>query len=206
MQEPLAKYPDNLSAKQKDRLNRLEGLYLEWNRKINLISRRNTDNFYLHHVLHSLSISMIFKFMPGTRILDAGTGGGFPGIPLSIVLPDCEFVLADSVKKKITAVNDIIKKLGIKNAKAIWTRLENIDDSFDFVVSRAVAPFPVLVKWTAGLIRQASMNELPNGILTLKGGNLADELKDYPQCTIYDLRDYFDQEYFREKKIVYMPV
>ena len=206
MQEPLAKYLDNLSAKQRDKLNRLEELYLDWNNKINLISRRDMDNFFLHHLMHSLSISRIFNFTPGTRILDAGTGGGLPGIPLSIVLPDCEFVLADSVKKKITAVNDIIRQLGITNAKAIWTRLENIDDNFDFVVSRAVAPFPVLAKWTAGLIRGPSMNEQPNGIITLKGGNLADELRDYPQCIIYDLRDYFDEEYFREKKIVYMPV
>jgi len=203
---PINKYFNTLPEAKKVMLYQLEKLYSYWNEKCNLVSRRDMKFFVLHHVIHSLSITKVIRFVPGTRILDAGTGGGFPGIPLAAVCPECSFTLADSTRKKITAVSDIIEKLGINNAKAVWTRVENINEKFDFIVSRAVAPFPVLVKWTVKRINESSGNKLPNGLIVLKGGNLSEELKNYPQCRIYNLREFFDEEYFAEKKIVYMAV
>lgn len=206
MDNYLSKYFHDLPVTSIDKLNCLKKLYAEWNKKINLVSRKDMDNFFLHHVLHSLSIVKIISFNRGTRILDAGTGGGLPGIPLAIVFPDCYFTLADSVRKKITAVNDIISKLDLNNAEAIWSRIENIKEKYDFAVARAVAPLPDLVKWTESLIRKKSLNELPNGLISLKGGELSGELKNYPKCRIYKLNDFFKEEYFREKKIVYIPL
>lgn len=206
MDNPITKYFNTLPGTKKDKLNRLETLYAYWNNKINLVSRKDMDYFVLHHVIHSLSIVRMIRFSPGTRILDAGTGGGFPGIPLAVVFPECLFTLVDSVRKKVTAVNDISESLNLNNVEAVWTRIENIKDKYDFVVTRAVAPFPNLVKWTGNLIRKQSFNNLANGIITLKGGDLGDELKNYPECRIYELKDFFDEEYFREKKIVYLPV
>jgi len=203
---PITKYFNTLPGTKKDKLNRLETLYAYWNNKINLVSRKDMDYFVLHHVIHSLSIVRMIRFSPGTRILDAGTGGGFPGIPLAVVFPECLFTLVDSVRKKITAVNDISESLNLNNVEAVWTRIENIKDKYDFVVTRAVAPFPKLVEWTGNLIRKQSFNNLANGIITLKGGDLGDELKIYPKCRIYELKDFFDEEYFEAKKIVYMPV
>ncbi|MFO7853378.1 MAG: 16S rRNA (guanine(527)-N(7))-methyltransferase RsmG [Bacteroidota bacterium] len=206
MDNYLSKYFNDLPVTSIDKLNCLKKLYAEWNKKINLVSRKDMDNFFLHHVIHSLSIVKIISFSRGTRILDAGTGGGLPGIPLAIVFPHCYFTLADSVRKKITAVNDIISKLDLDNAEAIWSRVENIKEKYDFAVARAVAPLPDLVRWTGSLIHKKSLNEIPNGLISLKGGELSEEIKNYPECRIYKLNDFFDEEYFREKKIVYIPL
>ncbi|MEA1887548.1 MAG: 16S rRNA (guanine(527)-N(7))-methyltransferase RsmG [Bacteroidota bacterium] len=206
MDNHVSKYLSDLPKSTKDKLNCLEKLYAEWNKKINLVSRKDMDNFILHHVIHSLSIVKIISFSKGTRILDAGTGGGLPGIPLAIVFPGCYFTLADSVRKKIHAANDIIEKLDLNNVEAVWSRIENIKEKYDFVVARAVAPLPDLVKWTESLIHKRSINELPNGLISLKGGELSEELKNYPECRIYRLNEFYEEEYFREKKIVYMPL
>ncbi|MBN1388508.1 MAG: 16S rRNA (guanine(527)-N(7))-methyltransferase RsmG [Bacteroidales bacterium] len=206
MDNPINKYFNTLPGTTKDKLQQLEVLYSNWNNKINLVSRKDMDYFPLHHVIHSLSILKIIQFVPGTRILDAGTGGGLPGIPLAAVFPECFFTLADSVRKKIAAVSDISEKLGLYNVKAVWTRVEDLEDKYDFIVTRAVAPFPKIVKWTTKLVNKLSVNKLPNGIIALKGGQLSEELEDFPECRIYNLRDFFDEEYFREKKIVYMAV
>lgn len=206
MENLINKYFNTFSETKKDKIYQLETLYSYWNEKVNLVSRRDMDEFILHHVIHSLSILKVIRFEPGTRILDAGTGGGFPGIPLAVAFPECSFMLADSTRKKITAVSDIIEKLSLNNAEAIWTRVEDIKEKFDFVISRAVAPFPELVKWTAKRINDLSNNKLTNGLLALKGGNLSEELKNYPQCHIYSLSEFFSEEYFAEKKIVYMAV
>ncbi len=206
MENLIIKYFNTFSETKKDKIYQLETLYSYWNEKVNLVSRRDMDDFVLHHVIHSLSILKVIRFVPGTRILDAGTGGGFPGIPLAVAFPECSFMLADSTRKKITAVSDIIEKLRLNNAEAIWTRVEDIKEKFDFVISRAVAPFPELVKWTAKRINDLSTNKLPNGFIALKGGNLSEELKNYPQCRIYYLSEFFNEKYFAEKKIVYMAV
>ncbi len=206
MENLINKYFNTFSETKKDKIYQLETLYSYWNEKVNLVSRRDMDDFLLHHVIHSLSILKVIRFVPGTRILDAGTGGGFPGIPLAVAFPECSFMLVDSTRKKITAVSDIIEKLRLNNAEAIWTRVEDIKEKFDFVISRAVATFPELVKWTAKRINDLSTNKLPNGLIALKGGNLSEELKNYPKCRIYYLSEFFNEEYFAEKKIVYMAV
>jgi len=203
---PVEKYFTSLSNDKKDKLSSLESIYSDWNSRINLVSRKDMDDFVLHHVIHSLSISRIIKFRPGTRILDAGTGGGFPGIPLAVVFPDTSFTLVDSIRKKVNAVEDIRQKLDLQNVKTMWSRIEDIKDSFDFILSRAVAPFPDLLKWTRKLIKRQSNNKLPNGIIALKGGTLEEELINYPQCQVFNIRDFFNEEYFREKKIIYMEV
>jgi len=203
---PVEKYFTSLSNDKKDKLSSLESIYSDWNSRINLVSRKDMDDFVLHHVIHSLSISRIIKFRPGTRILDAGTGGGFPGIPLAVVFPDTSFTLVDSIRKKVNAVEDIRQKLDLQNVKTMWSRIEDIKDSFDFILSRAVAPFPDLLKWTRKLIKRQSNNKLPNGIIALKGGTLEEELINYPQCQVFNIRDFFNEEYFREKRIIYMEV
>lgn len=206
MDNPVEKYFTSLSNDKKDKLSSLESIYSDWNSRINLVSRKDMDDFVLHHVIHSLSISRIIKFRPGTRILDAGTGGGFPGIPLAVVFPDTSFTLVDSIRKKVNAVEDIRQKLDLQNVKTMWSRIEDIKDSFDFILSRAVAPFPDLLKWTRKLIKRQSNNKLPNGIIALKGGTLEEELINYPQCQVFNIRDFFNEEYFREKRIIYMEV
>ncbi len=206
MDNPVEKYFTSLSHDKKDKLRSLEAIYSGWNSRINLVSRKDMDNFVLHHVIHSLSISNIIKFRPGTRILDAGTGGGLPGIPLAIVFPDVSFTLVDSIRKKVNVVEDIRETLDLQNVKALWSRIEDIKDKFDFVISRAAAPFPDLVKWTRKLICGPSMNKLPNGLIALKGGNLEEELINFPQCQVFNIRYFLDEEYFGGKKIVYMEV
>jgi 16S rRNA (guanine527-N7)-methyltransferase len=202
----IEKYFPALPPSGKDKLIRMEAVYSEWNSKINLVSRKDMDKFTLHHVLHSLSISRFTDFSPGTRILDAGTGGGFPGIPLAIVFPEVYFTLADSIRKKINAVKEISQRLELENIDARWSRIEELKDKFDFVVSRAVAPFPELMRLSKGLIRHRSSGSVPNGLIALKGGDLSGELSNCPQSRIINISDFFDEEYFGSKKIVYMPL
>nr|WP_299341459.1 16S rRNA (guanine(527)-N(7))-methyltransferase RsmG [Allomuricauda sp.] len=197
-------FPD-LSEVQKQQFNALETLYQDWNRKINVVSRKDIDELYLRHVLHSLGIAKIQQFNEGSEILDVGTGGGFPGIPLAILYPETHFTLVDAIGKKIKVVQDVIDGLGLTNVKAIHGRVEDLDGQFDFIVSRAVAAMPTFTRWTKGKIKKESSHERRNGILYLKGGDLTEELKDFSTAQIFDLSDYFFGEFFETKKVVYLP-
>lgn len=181
-------------------------MYSDWNNKINVISRKDIANFNIHHLLHSLSIAKIIRFADNTKILDIGTGGGFPGIPLAIMFPSTSFTLVDSIKKKCSVAEDIAKSQNLTNVKVIWTRAEDLKNKYDFIVSRAVTAFPKFVSWTNGMVKHKQINSLKNGILYLKGGNLNDELKEYSnEVKIYELNKYFSESFFEEKKIVYLP-
>jgi len=201
-------YFPNLPADQLALLEQLDPLYREWNDKINVISRKDIDNLYLHHVLHSLAIAKVLKFVPGGRVLDLGTGGGFPGIPLAILFPETEFVLIDGIRKKITVVNEVAAALGLKNVQAFQQRAEERKGrSFDFVITRAVALMEKIVPWSLPLIRDEQLHALPNGILALKGGNVKEELKALPRGTyseIYPIKKMFSEEFFIEKSVVYV--
>lgn len=201
-------YFPGLPADQLALLEQLDPLYREWNDKINVISRKDIDNLYLHHVLHSLAIAKVVKFMPGARVLDLGTGGGFPGIPLAILFPETEFVLIDGIRKKITVVNEVAAALGLKNVQAFQQRAEERKGrSFDFVITRAVALMEKIVPWSLPLIRDEQLHALPNGILALKGGNVTEELKALPRGTyseIYPIKKMFAEEFFVEKSVVYV--
>lgn len=204
---PVASHFPHLTVGQFSQFERLGGLYRDWNEKINVISRKDIDELYLHHVLHSLALARFIDFRPGTRILDAGTGGGFPGIPLAIFFPEAEFVLADSIRKKIRVVEDIAREIGLTNVEARWTRVEEIPDHFDFVVSRAVTSFPEFVGWVRNRIRRGGFNDLHNGILYLKGGDLSEETKPFAEkIRIQPVSAYFEEPFFEEKKIIYLPV
>ena len=192
------KYFPNLSEKQKEQFSRLGELYADWNSKINVISRKDIDNFYERHVLHSLGIAKVISFKPKTKILDVGTGGGFPGIPLAILFPNCEFFLVDSIGKKIKVVNAVAESLGLKNVKAQQIRAEELKEKFHFVVSRAVTELPEFQKWVKSKFLSENFNDLPNGILYLRGeGDLGNK--------IFDLRTYFSEEFFETKKVVFIP-
>ncbi|MDX2415204.1 MAG: 16S rRNA (guanine(527)-N(7))-methyltransferase RsmG [Bacteroidales bacterium] len=196
-----------LTEEQINKMLILHKLYSEWNDKINVISRKDISNFNIHHLLHSLSIARLISFKKGSKILDIGTGGGFPGIPLAIMFPDVNFTLIDSIRKKTIVVEEVSKSLDINNVDVIWTRAEDLDDRFDFIVSRAVTAFPKFVSWTNGMIRKLNQNSLKNGILYLKGGDLDEELQDYvKKVTIYPLNNYFSESFFDKKKIVYLPL
>ena len=199
-------YFPELSAQQKEQFSLLQSLYEEWNAKINVISRKDMDNFYIHHVLHSLGIAKVISFMPGTQILDVGTGGGFPGIPLAILFPKAKFHLVDSIGKKIKVVEAIAGSLGLDNLTCQQARAESLKpQSFDFVVSRAVTAFPEFYQWTHKLIRPNGNNTLKNGILYLKGGDLTDELQPFKRKTlVFDLNSYFKEDFFETKKVVYL--
>ncbi|MGB0838332.1 MAG: 16S rRNA (guanine(527)-N(7))-methyltransferase RsmG [Flavobacteriaceae bacterium] len=204
--EILLKYFDSLTELQISQFEKLKELYTEWNEKINVVSRKDIDELYLRHVLHSLGIAKVMKFQAGSRILDVGTGGGFPGIPLAILFPDCEFLLVDSIGKKIKVVNGVADALGLTNLKAEHMRAEKVDGKFDFIVSRAVTQMPDFVKWVKTKIAKKQQNELKNGILYLKGGDLTQELSSFPNATLYDLKDYFQEEFFETKKVVHLPL
>ena len=199
------KYFPSLKTNQLDQFKLLEKLYQDWNQKINVVSRKDIDELYLRHVLHSLGIAKIQDFRPGAEILDVGTGGGFPGIPLAISFPESDFVLVDAIGKKIKVVNEVAEGLELTNVSTHHSRVENISGQFDFIVSRAVAAMPTFVRWTKGKIKKESIHERRNGILYLKGGDLQEELADYKTAEIFNLKDYFKEDFFETKKVVYLP-
>lgn len=200
------KYFTDLDEIQILQFKKLNELYQDWNLKINVVSRKDIDEIYLRHVLHSLGIAKIQKFNPGASILDVGTGGGFPGIPLAILFPETQFHLVDSIGKKIKVVEEVSEGLGLKNVKITNDRVENVDGQYDFIVSRAVAQMETFVHWVKGKIAKKSEHELKNGILYLKGGDLSEELKLYTTAKIYDLKDYFEEDFFDTKKVVHLPL
>lgn len=203
----IKKYFPELTTEQFEKISRLPELYKFWNAQINVISRKDEDNFMERHVLHSLGIAKVIEFSPGSKILDIGTGGGFPGIPLSIMFPDCQFTLVDSIGKKIKVVNEVASSLELKNVTGIHERAEKIAGHFDFIVSRAVTAMPAFLPWTKGKFSKEQKNSLPNGILYLKGGDLTEELsgirKDYE---IIPLDTFFEEDFFETKKVVYIPM
>ena len=204
--EIIHKYFKNLSDTQIEQFSKLQELYEDWNLKINVVSRKDIDELYLRHVLHSLGIAKVMQFKPRTKVMDVGTGGGFPGIPLAILFPETQFHLVDSIGKKIKVVNEVVEGLGLENVKTIHGRVEEVKDTYDFIVSRAVAQMETFVRWTKGKISKKQNHELKNGILYLKGGDLSEELKKYTTATIYDLPNYFDEPFFETKKVVHLPM
>jgi len=199
-------YFPNLTETQIAQFKQLETLYKDWNLKINVVSRKDIDELYLRHVLHSLGIAKVMSFLPGAKVLDVGTGGGFPGIPLAIMFPETQFHLVDSIAKKIKVVDDVIEGLDLTNVKTSHDRVENINGPFDFIISRAVAAMPTFVHWVKGKIAKPQNHPLKNGILYLKGGDLSEELAIYKTATIYNLTDYFKEEFFDTKKVVHLPL
>ncbi len=207
MSEDFLKYFPELTNAQKNRFLELKTIYDRWNRLINVISRKDMDNFYIHHVLHSMAIGKIISFNPGSTILDVGTGGGFPGIPLAILFPDSEFTLLDSISKKIKVVMSVREELGLDNVVTVCKRAEDLKERYHFVVSRAVTRFPEFVKIVRKNILRDSNNKLPNGIIYLKGGDLTEELAKYHNSVkIWRINSYFDEPFFETKKIIYLPV
>ena len=204
--ELILKYFPNLTEDQISKFKKLESLYQDWNLKINVVSRKDIDELYLRHVLHSLGIAKVISFNDNSKIIDVGTGGGFPGIPLAIMFPNCSFHLVDSIAKKIKVVDEVVEGLGLTNVKTTHCRVEEINDTFDFIVSRAVAIMPTFVHWTKGKIAKKQNNDLKNGILYLKGGDLTEELQEYKTATIYNLSDFYTEDFFETKKVVHLPL
>ena len=203
MEEILKQFP-NLTDNQIQQFEILQNLYEDWNAKINVISRKDIDELYTRHVLHSLGIAKILEFKPGSKIMDVGTGGGFPGIPLAILFPEVDFYLIDVIAKKIRVVNEVASALELKNVKAEQKRAELVNQEFDFIVSRAVTNMPDFVSWVNGKIRKNSKHELQNGILYLKGGDLTEELADFKKAEQFNLSDFFKDEFFETKKVVHL--
>lgn len=203
--ELINKYFPHITEEQRQRFTALDALYRDWNSKINVISRKDIDNLYEHHILHSLGIAQIINFKPDTRVMDLGTGGGFPGIPLAIMFPEVHFHLVDSIGKKIRVCDEVRTALGLTNVTTEWTRAENLKDKYDFVVSRAVMPLSDLVKLVRKNIATKTQNAMPNGLICLKGGELANEVLPMKAHTlITSLSDYFEEEFFETKKVVYV--
>ena len=202
----LKKYFPELSELQIKQFEKLEELYIDWNSKINVISRKDIDELYLRHVLHSLGIAKVQIFKPDARVLDVGTGGGFPGIPLAILFPETQFQLVDSIGKKIKVVQGVSEALGLKNLRADHMRAEKVKGEFDFIVSRAVTNMPDFVKWVRKKVTKKQNHELKNGILYLKGGDLTEELSVFTSTTLYKLSDYFEEDFFETKKVVHLPI
>ncbi|GAA4240606.1 16S rRNA (guanine(527)-N(7))-methyltransferase RsmG [Winogradskyella damuponensis] len=204
--ELILKYFPNLTENQIQQFEALEHLYKEWNSKINVISRKDIDELYLRHVLHSLGIAKVINFAPGSSILDVGTGGGFPGVPLAILFPESQFHLVDSINKKLKVINAVCEAIELTNVKTTHSRVEAIDEHFDFIVSRAVTTMPEFTTWVKGKIAKNQKNELKNGILYLKGGDLAEELKQYKTVKAFLLSDYFKEPFFETKKVIHLPL
>jgi 16S rRNA (guanine527-N7)-methyltransferase len=205
--ESVFRYFPSISDQQKAKLSQLKVIYDRWNSMINVISRKDMDNFYIHHVLHSLAIAKVINFNPGTRIIDVGTGGGFPGIPLAILFPDAEFTLLDSIEKKIKVVKAVSDELELTNVTPLRKRIEDEKDRFQFVISRAVTRFPEFVNVTTKNISRSGTDTLKNGIIYLKGGDLTNELLRFKnKITLWQIRDFFDEPFFETKVIVYLPV
>lgn len=205
MEEILKQFP-NLTENQILQFQKLEALYYDWNAKINVISRKDIDELYTKHVLHSLAIAKIQPFEPGTYILDVGTGGGFPGIPLAILFPETRFYLIDVILKKINVVKAVVEALELKNVKAEQIRASEVKGDYDFIVSRAVTNMPDFVSWIKDKIKKQNKHKLHNGILYLKGGDLTEELKDFPKATEYNISEFFKNEFFETKKVVHLPL
>lgn len=204
--ELIFKYFSHLTEKQKEQFVQLGELYTYWNERINVISRKDMENFYLHHVLHSLAIGKIIQFKDFTEVMDAGTGGGFPGIPLAILFPETSFYLVDSIGKKIKVVNEVADSLGLKNVEAEQIRMEQVDRTFDFIVSRAVTYLPDFMRWTGYKFHQKSFNRLKNGILYLKGGDINEELSALKRfkTRTFNLEKQFEEDFFKTKKLVHV--
>jgi 16S rRNA (guanine527-N7)-methyltransferase len=205
--EIILKYFPDLTQEQQKQFDALYDLYKDWNEKINVISRKDIDNLYTNHILHSLGIAKVMAFKPGASVLDVGTGGGFPGIPLAILFPETNFHLVDSINKKITVVNEVAKGAAIKNVKGEWSRAEQIKGEYDFIVSRAVTRIKEFYSWINQKVKEDSIHDLDNGILYLKGGDLDEELGELKRpYSLYNLSDYFKEEFFETKKVVYVPI
>lgn len=202
----IKKYFPDLTELQLERFHKLQELYKDWNKKINVVSRKDIDELYLRHVLHSLGIGKVQEFQEDANILDVGTGGGFPGIPLAILFPKTRFHLVDSIGKKIKVVEEVVAGLNLDNVRTTQSRVEQIEGEYDFIVSRAVAAMPTFVHWTKGKIAKISRHELKNGIFYLKGGDLTEELKDYPKARLFDLSEIFEEDFFQTKKVVHLPL
>lgn len=204
--ELILKYFPNLTEIQKQQFEQLRELYEDWNLKINVVSRKDIEELYLRHVLHSLGIAKIQAFLPGSQILDVGTGGGFPGIPLAILFPEVQFHLVDSIGKKIKVVEEVFAGLQLQNVKTTNARVETVLGKYDFIVSRAVAQMETFVHWINGKIAKKNLHERRNGILYLKGGDLTEELKIYTTATVFPLSDYFEEDFFETKSVVHLPL
>ena len=203
----ILKYFPNLTERQREQFAALLPLYEEWNAQINVISRKDMEHFYEHHVLHSLAIAKVLQFKPMAEVLDVGTGGGFPGVPLAIMFPDARFTLIDSIGKKIKVVSDVIERIGLTNTKAMQIRAEQLDGEFDFVVSRAVTTLGEFVPWVKNKISKSQYNDMRNGILYLKGGDLKNELFPFRhKVKTWDISDFFEEEFFETKKVIYLPL
>ncbi len=203
----LLKYFPHLSENQKKQFEQLQCLYEHWNAQINVISRKDIELLYERHILHSLGIAKVMQFKENTNIMDVGCGGGFPGIPLAILFPECNFYLVDSIGKKIKVVNEIAVTIGLTNLKAEHKRAEEVKEKFEFIISRAVTEFPTFYRWVQNKVTKKQFNSLPNGILYLKGGDLTEELKSFAKrIVLYDLKDFFEEEFFETKKVVYLPL
>lgn len=203
----IEKYFPELSARQREQFSALFGLYSDWNSKINVISRKDIENLYLHHVLHSLAIARYIRFQPHTQIMDVGTGGGFPGVPLAIFFPEVRFLLLDSIGKKVKVAAEVSRAIGLQNVGVAHARAEDEKRKFDFVVSRAVMPLPDLVKIVGKNISSEQKNALPNGIICLKGGDLTSEISPFKKkVEIFSLNQYFSESFFETKKLIYLPL
>ena len=204
--ELILKYFPDLKESQIAQFSKLQELYEDWNLKINVVSRKDIDELYLRHVLHSLGIAKVMQFKPKAKVMDVGTGGGFPGVPLAILFPETQFHLVDSIGKKIKVVNEVVAGLGLENVKTTHGRVEEVKDTYDFIVSRAVAQMETFVRWNKGKIVKKQNHNLKNGILYLKGGDLTEELQKYTSATLYNLPDFFEENFFETKKVVHLPM
>lgn len=202
----ILKYFPDLTEDQYSKFEKLQELYKDWNLKINVVSRKDIDELYIRHVLHSLGIAKVQEFNPGTSILDVGTGGGFPGIPLAILFPETNFHLVDSIGKKIKVVEEVVSGLQLTNVKATNDRVENITGEYDFIVSRAVAQMETFVRWVKTKTKKSDAHDLKNGILYLKGGDLSQELESFPKAKVYPLSSFYDESFFETKCVVHLPL